>query len=731
MTQTFQLQEAFKLALSMMLFYWLTLYMDWDMPQYGALAIVVTSLSTSGASLNKGIMRVTGTGLGALAGFVLLSWFAQSPFGMLLAMAAYIIFIGYFIQTTRQSDTWFNAGLLAAAVWSSSYMQVDTAFHLATTRFLETAAGVLLFTIVSALFWPRTSGAPLQRQGQAFWEGFQTLFKQYRQQLSTGSAPAEAADLRTRLAGEFQQLLTTLQAAYADTPVVNAKKRYWEILRINLRIFGSTQELWRESINDCRELDLNELLPGLEPALDILGQRLQRGRMLWEEQKTTTIEYNLDDTVLLKEIVLKLDNEASDKLPRFQKAALVNFITQLHTLDCSSRELLQTLRVLANLDPGSRLQSHTKITDPFQPSAWNPERLLKALFPAVCWIVGYTFWVYANPPGGPAIPMMCVVFGLMMVMAPANLFGLLIVFLLSMFVVVAPVYMFLMPTLDSGFGLLTLVFVYTFIFAYLGGRSPILKIGPLVMFFMLVNINNQQAYSFMALVTTAQVLLLGISIVVIVHRLLSPMHPEKILLRGVRRFLTGSARIIDNFHLRSPRQRSRGRKRRKRAFESAILPVSSQLLSIEKNLDYPLYPDNTPEKVQHLVDSLLSVRLRLQSLEATYTVAESESPELMQSLDSLNAKWRKRIRNILEKWARLEQIDTLIKEWSTDSTLAQDLEQQLGKLQQDKDLNDVDNQDLRNIYAVLGSTQSLLEAMKELGDSMKEINWNQWAVERF
>ena len=185
MTKTVQLQEAFKLALSLMLFYWLALYMDWDLPKFGALAIVVTSLSTSGASLNKGIMRVTGTGIGALAGFVLLSWFSQSPLGMLLATAVYLVFVGYFIQTTRQGDTWFLAGLMVVSVWSSSYMKIDTAFHFATTRFLETAAGVLLFTIVSALLWPRTSGAALQRQGQAFWEGLQELFKQYREQLST------------------------------------------------------------------------------------------------------------------------------------------------------------------------------------------------------------------------------------------------------------------------------------------------------------------------------------------------------------------------------------------------------------------------------------------------------------------------------------------------------------------------------------------------------------------
>ena len=731
MTQKFQLQEAFKLALSMMLFYWLALTMDWDLPKFGALAIVVISLSTTGASLNKGFMRVAGTGLGALAGFVLLSWFSQSPIGMLLATAVWLVFVGYFLQTARQGDTWFNAGMLAVAVWSSSYMQIDTAFHFATTRFLETAAGVLLFTVVSVLLWPRTSGATLQQQGLALWDNMQKLFGHYRQQLSTGSVQTETAELRTQLAGEYQQLLATLKAAYSDTPVVGAKKHVWERLRTNLRVFGNAQELWRESINDCRELDLKVLLPGLEAALDTLSQRLERGRMLWDEQKTDIVEQDPDDTALLTALALEKDGHSYQALSHFQQAAITNFVAQLQILDHSSRELLLTLRVLANLDSASSLRSQTKTADPFQSSFWNPDRLVKALFPAICWVVGFAFWYFVNPPGGPGIPMMAAIFGLMMVMAPANLFGLLIVLLLSMFIAVAPVYLFLMPTLDSGFGLLVLIFVYTFVFAYLGGRSPILKIGPLAMFVMMVDINNQQSYSFIALVTTGLVMLMGISIVVIVNRLLSPMHPEKILLRSMRRFLAGSARIIGDFRAFSPRQQRRGRQRRKRVFETAILPVSAQLLTVEKNLDYPLFPDNTLEKVQHLVDSLQSVRLRLLTLETSFTVAESESPELMHSLDDLNEKWRKRICSVLEKWARLEQTDTLIKEWSTGTTLSEDLEQHLDKLQQDKHPDDFDGQALRNLYAVLGSTNSLLDAMHELGNSMQQINWKQWEVARF
>jgi hypothetical protein len=319
----------------------------------------------------------------------------------------------------------------------------------------------------------------------------------------------------------------------------------------------------------------------------------------------------------------------------------------------------------------------------------------------------------------------------MMVMTPANLFGLLIALLLSMFITVAPVYMFIMPVLDSGFGILSLIFIYSFVFAWLGGISPILKLGPLLMFVMMVDVNNEQIYSFILLVTAGLVMLLGVSIVVVVHRLLSPMHSEKIMLRSVRRFLSGCARIIGEFRLLSPQQQARERKVKRRIFETTILPISAQLQSVEKNLDYPQFPDNTPEKVQELVDSLQSIRFRLQSLDASYDKAAKESPELMQALAPVNDKWRQRVQSVLRKWARLEETDTLIEEWTSEASLSREMEQQLGELKQGKSVDGIDDRDLQNLYAVMGSTQSLLEATKELGDNMKQINWNQWAVARF
>jgi uncharacterized membrane protein YccC len=725
-----RLQEAFKLALSMMLFYWLALWMDWDLPKYGALAIIVVSLSTTGASLNKGVMRVAGTGLGALAGFVLLSWFSQSPTGMLLGVSLYLAVIGYFMQTSRQGDIWFNAGFVAVSVWSSSYMKVDTAFHFATNRFLETAAGVIIFTLVSILLWPRTSRQALQQQGLALWEGMQQQFGMYRGQLAQGPRAADTMELQARLAGDYLRLLETLDAAYADTATVRNRKSAWELLRIDLRAFGDALVLWKESIADIRGLDLDKLLPGLSDALDTLGARLARGTDLWRAQgQAGSIQENAD-TRLLRELPLDIDTRTISGLNHLQGAALANFVSQLKTLDRSSRELLQTLRVLAGFDPPGILHAQAQKGESFRPARWNPERLLKALFPALCWIAAWIFWIHVQPPSGHSMLVMVAAFGLIMVMTPLNLLGLLLVLLLSIFIIVAPIYLLIMPALDSGFAILSLIFIYTFCFAYLGNRSPVLKLGPLMVFVQVANVTNDQAYSFMLLVSIGLVMLLAVSIVVVVHRLLSPMRAEQTLLRNLRRFFQGCAQIPATYGPAPAGRQSAARRHRKRLFENRLLPLPAQLQGIMKRLDYPQFPDNSEDKVRDLANNLYSLRNRLLALDASHAKAEKESPELLAGVQPLQGDWRQRVQDVFNRWARLESADDLIEAWRKRPGLSQDLQAHLDALHR-SGTTTVNEAGVQNLYALLGSLKGLLESMHELQDSMHRINWAQWSLARF
>ena len=165
MNTRINLQEAFKFALSMVLTYWLSLWMDWDLAKYGALAIVLISLSTSGASINKGVMRVIGTAIGCVVGLILVEWFSQARWSMMLALSGYLIFTGYYLQTSRYPYAWFVAGFMPLVIWSDTYGTVDNSFHFAVFRLLETASGVIIYSLVSVLLWPQTAGAQFYRLG--------------------------------------------------------------------------------------------------------------------------------------------------------------------------------------------------------------------------------------------------------------------------------------------------------------------------------------------------------------------------------------------------------------------------------------------------------------------------------------------------------------------------------------------------------------------------------------
>jgi hypothetical protein len=599
-------------------------------------------------------------------------------------------------------------------------MKVDNAFHYAIFRYLETTAGIAIYTLVSTLLWPRNSGDQLNQQGRSFWAGFRKLFGFYRLQLAEGKLPAEAADVRTKLAGNLSQLQTTLQAAYRDTPSVAVQKRVWEVLRVNVRALGDAMVLWRESIGDCRRLDLKQLLPRLGPALDILDKRLERIGVLWDaRQQTDAMPDSDDDTGLLKTLELNVDRQSGLDLSHFDRAALMSFGQQLEILDRVSRELFLTLRVLAGLDTSRGFHSQFIPPDLFQPSRWQPQRLMKALYTPLCFILAYIFWIFTDPPTGPSIPMITTVFGLSMVLTPFNPMALLFVMVVSIWVAVAPVYFFVMPALDSGIGLLSLIFLYTFFFGYLGGRSPMLKLGPIAMFVMMTGISNQQTYSF------------GLSILAVVYILWTPNRPERILLSSLKRFFQGCGHIASGFALDRIKDQVKGRKMRKRYFESMVLPVPIQLQKVEKNLDYTLFPDNTPEKVKRLLDSLQSITFSLQSLEIAYDRAAFHSPDLMEPFSPLGKHLRKRLQRVFGSWARFERADALGDERETLKEISRDLEKRLDELADNKDAVSGEDRMIRYFYALLGSVRSLIEAMADTQEVMRQINWDQWARARF
>lgn len=148
-------QDATKLAISLVLFYWLALAANWELAHYGALAIVLIGMNATDASLKKGLLRVAGTAVGVIVGLSVLALFAQDRWTGMLFFSGYLVLVSYFMLASRYAYAWFVAGFVPTVVWGDTYMNAHNAFYFGTYRFLETAAGVAIYTMVAMILWPR------------------------------------------------------------------------------------------------------------------------------------------------------------------------------------------------------------------------------------------------------------------------------------------------------------------------------------------------------------------------------------------------------------------------------------------------------------------------------------------------------------------------------------------------------------------------------------------------
>ena len=209
------------------------------------------------------------------------------------------------------------------------------------------------------------------------------------------------------------------------------------------------------------------------------------------------------------------------------------------------------------------------------------------------------------------------------------------------------------------------------------------------------------------------------------------MRPEQNLLRSLRRFFQGCARVTAEFALVDPAYREKGRRKRKRYFQSMVLPAPGAIQTAQQHLDYKLYPDNPPEKVQRLHDSVQSIAYRLQSMEIAHDRIARQSSEFPESLVPLRGRVRQSVQLVFERWAAFEPDDAFEQQRGSLQDLSHDLQQQLDALETDRDRDPISDSVLTDLYTMLGSVKGLIESMTNTQDIINQINWHTWATPRF
>lgn len=105
-----RVKTAIKTALATVLAYGVALSMDWENAYWAAFAVAFCTLSTVGESLNKGLLRLSGTLLAGLAAVTLIALFPQDRWLFLIGMSIFTGFCTYMMPGTSRWYFWYVAG---------------------------------------------------------------------------------------------------------------------------------------------------------------------------------------------------------------------------------------------------------------------------------------------------------------------------------------------------------------------------------------------------------------------------------------------------------------------------------------------------------------------------------------------------------------------------------------------------------------------------------------------
>ena len=716
-----RVKEAIKTALAMTIAYGISLAMGWDKPHWAGFAVAVISLSTTGQSLNKGLMRILGTFLGVGMAFLLIALFPQQRWGFMAVVSLYIAFCTYMLAGPRYPYAWYVAAFVCLVIAASSSADAEQTFRVGMMRLQETGLGILVYSLIAVFLWQQNSAGPLVKAAGELITAQSQLWRHYCDFAKRGSDDKAARPLRMQYAALARQFEQILKGAETDTYEVWELRYEWRRFRRLAQKLDEAFERWRHNLPEARMLDMVTLLPNLDAVENEVAARLiQVEAMLAGE---TPAVQTLPMAVALNKTEVRA-------LGRFEKATVAVFKAQVAQIERLSRELLDCVAAIKGLkhrDPPrpQKLQSDTHLT-------LDPDRLQAVYRVLVTLWIAFLLWVYLDPPGHSSFVQLAGTMAMAMALNPQAPPQSLVAPFAWGCAGAGLLYVFVMPQL-SGFAELGLmIFGYTFAVYYFfwQPRQVLAKMGAIIGFLVLTAIQNQQTYSFAKYANSSAMIMLAILLPVVLWYLPPSPRPEKNCLRLVNRFFRQAGILISRLSFEGSKKRSLLGRLVMVFYQKDIQEIPSKLSTYGQRIDRRILTEPGAEVFEAVVNSLAILAHRINMLGEVHQLPQADL--LVQELIEDMSAWRMAIQEIFQNYRRSEataidaadlqaRLDAMLKRLETriDAVLCQ---------QEGDALSEKDNE---NFYRLLGGYRSLSEAVIDHARLGAGLNWELWREERF
>lgn len=470
-----QTRFAIKTALSLTLAYLLPMAMGWPQPQTAATTVMlIAATGMVSESLQKGVLRVIGTVVGAVIGLSLIALFPQDRLLYLFVVSLTVAFVMYLYGVYQGDSTVFMlTAVVALMVFNGG--DAEGAFIYGIDRAFMTAFGVVVYTLVASMLWPVRVADNTRSLAMAAGTSMRTTVNQ----LTSETSPVDDKVLSDMLAAQeaFQNHFAAVRQDAEGVKrylsewnvISNALTRIEAVLLPLVRTNTATQLEFRRFITnyDALVANVDNLFGAVEAGWGGKGQAASMAAV--------STGFNTDNL---------------SKLSHREIAEVAARADCLRDIQEDLQKILSALNSIVFDQPGFTAEAATEGKPNF---LWlDRESLFTGIRAFVIFWVACSVWILFNPPGGFMFVTLCTILIPLVSYTPVTPKLLIILFSFG-FIFALPAYVFLLPAMNHWLQLAAFLFGYAFIGFY------VFK-GPVSIFFLLglftLGIQNQMNYNF-------------------------------------------------------------------------------------------------------------------------------------------------------------------------------------------------------------------------------------------
>ena len=714
-------KEAIKTALALTIAYAIALAMDWDKPYWAGFTVAFTSLSTYGQSLNKAAMRMAGTGLSIGVAFVLIALFPQERWLLIVFLSAWLGFCTYMMGNPERGYFWNVAGFVCVVICISAGPDAANAFDIAVLRAQETGLGVLVYSVVASLLWPKRSGPGFEAAVRQLLAAQLGLFEGCRGLRRGEADAAQIRELTAQLRQAQAHFIQMLDAAEADTFEVWEQASQWRAFRQHAAALTTSLEHWRDSVLGLQDVDIYRLCPGLNEVSAALAQRFRDIQGILDGRLPTTE---------LERIELILDKAAARELGAFQLAELAAAGARWREFETLTRAIVTDLAAIKGAPELARGEVFAGMQA--APFVIDQDRLVSAGRAMLILWGAYLAWIYVpDLPGGVTVVSMAAPFGMIMVGTPqlrvAQIFW--PAFISTLWA--GLIYIFILPRLSTFVELGLLIFVTTFTIGYFyaAPQKALGKAFGIAMFLVVAQISNDQVYSFMVVANTALMLPIVFSILFIAAYIPYSPDPDKHVLRLLARYFRSSEYLLASIGTGADPRRSRLEAARLAWHRQEVATLPRKLGTWVRLVNPELLPADQPGALAEVVQTLEGLTYRIQ--EILNESGGEYPPAFVESLQADVRGWRNDMRKTFDRLITAPgAVDPERFRTGLDAA-ADHMESQVKATLERPDRAGLSDEQGADFFRLLAAYRGVAEAMGNYARVAAGIDWARWREERF